>query len=203
MIAILPRTTLDPDYEYFIPTLIKNTANLHEQAWNWFAYYLEIISLSASCHWFWKLFVLIRPCMIPVETYYAINWFACQSSSRVNLPLNTWNYSRHHVTDWKSGWKEIREGWKHRTYAVELTRCTTLCLYVRHCPTRSTITSCLSPYKMGKLPNMEIGDELRSQFSPTNSIKCHTWILHLKNSTISTQNLIEIWRLYFPPVLSK
>lgn len=33
-------------------------------------------------------------------------------------------------------------------YEVELTRCTTLCLYVRHCSTKSTITSCLSPCRL-------------------------------------------------------
>lgn len=35
-----------------------------------------------------------------------------------------------------------------RPYEVELTRCTTLCLYVRHCSTKSTTTSCLSPCKV-------------------------------------------------------
>jgi len=34
-----------------------------------------------------------------------------------------------------------------RPYEVELTRCTTLCLYVRHCSTKSTITSCRRPWK--------------------------------------------------------
>lgn len=35
-----------------------------------------------------------------------------------------------------------------RPYEVELTRCTTLCLYARHCSTKSTTTSCLSPCKV-------------------------------------------------------
>ena len=43
--------------------------------------------------------------------------------------------------------REEREKRRNGTYNVELTRCTTLCLYVRHWSTRSTITSCLSPCK--------------------------------------------------------
>ena len=68
--------------------------------------------------------------------------------NKENLASYQWGFNIHILLDYLISFS-LYAGWKaeHKavTYDVELTSCTTLCLYERHWSTRSTITSCFKP----------------------------------------------------------
>lgn len=70
-------------------------------------------------------------------------------------------------------------------YVVELTSCTTLRLYVRHCSTRSMITSCLRPWKIAlkysiqHLQSLSISYKLKWMTMHTQMSKTHKTQLKL------------------------
>ena len=106
--------------------------------------------------------------------------------------------NKHHINDtahhenqiqekFPKYWQTLQTNKRRRiedgTYEVELTRCTTLCLYVRHCSTRSTITSCLSPCNLRReLTNLRIEYELKNIDSHYTNLHVSARFKHLITS---------------------